>query len=88
MTLMNAASALEKETAAAPYDPMAPHYEAFVGDEHVMRYGDWLGGLIALAVARGARVGRAFDVGCGTGRSIAALQTAGFTAPPDGQRRR
>ncbi|WP_445151219.1 class I SAM-dependent DNA methyltransferase [Baekduia sp. Peel2402] len=64
----------------APYDAMAPHYEAFVGDAEAMRYGEWLGGLIALATDRGVPLGRALDVGCGTGRSLLALQAAGFEA--------
>ncbi|MCW2983487.1 MAG: hypothetical protein JWR63_1057 [Conexibacter sp.] len=59
---------------------MAPHYEAFVGDAVVMRYGEWLAGLLDLAAQRGVRGGRALDVGCGTGRSLAALLTAGFEA--------
>jgi SAM-dependent methyltransferase len=80
MTLIQADRSAEKETPMAPYDAMAPHYEAFVGDAETMRYLDWLGSLIALAVDRGVPLGRALDVGCGTGRSLLALQKAGFEA--------
>lgn len=59
---------------------MAPDYEAFVGDEHVKRYPEWLAGLIAIAAEHGVASGTALDVGCGTGRSLVALRRAGFTA--------
>jgi SAM-dependent methyltransferase len=80
MTLIQAAEPAAKETSTASYDPMAPHYEAFVGDAEVMRYPEWLAGLIALAAEHGATGGQALDVGCGTGRSLEALLTAGFDA--------
>jgi SAM-dependent methyltransferase len=80
MTLIQPDELAEKETSVAPYDPMAPHYEAFVGDAEVMRYPEWLAGLIALAADHGAHGGRALDVGCGTGRSLEALLVAGFDA--------
>jgi SAM-dependent methyltransferase len=80
MTLIQLDQPAEKETPVAPYDAMAPHYEAFVGDADEMRYGDWLTGLLALAAEHGVSGGRALDVGCGTGRSLVALRAAGFEA--------
>jgi SAM-dependent methyltransferase len=59
---------------------MAPDYEAFVGDEVQNRYPQWLAGLIALVADHGVTGGRALDVGCGTGRSLDALRSAGFEA--------
>jgi SAM-dependent methyltransferase len=80
MTLIQSDKLAEKETPMAPYDSMAPHYEAFVGDAETTRYPEWMAGLLALAVDHGARGGRALDVGCGTGRSLQALLVAGFDA--------
>jgi predicted TPR repeat methyltransferase len=80
MTLIQSAEPAAKDTPMASYDPMAPHYEAFVGDAEVMRYPEWLAGLLALAAEHGATGGRALDVGCGTGRSLQSLLTAGFDA--------
>jgi SAM-dependent methyltransferase len=80
MTLIQRVPFEEKETSAAPYDPMAPHYEAFVGDAEVMRYGEWLAGLLAHAPRHGVTGGPALDVGCGTGRSVATLLATGFEA--------
>jgi SAM-dependent methyltransferase len=77
MTLIEDARRPEKETSSPPYDPLAPHYEAFVGGD---RYGDWLAGLLDLVAEHGVTGGRALDVGCGTGRSLSALVTAGFAA--------
>lgn len=80
MTLIQSTEPAAKETSMAPYDPMAPHYEAFVGDAEAMRYGEWLAGLLGLAADHGVGGGRALDVGCGTGRSLQALGVAGFDA--------
>lgn len=78
MTLIQLDQPAEKETRMAPYDLMAPVYEAFVGDPEVNC--EWLGGLIALAARAGVTSGTALDVGCGSGRSILALREAGFQA--------
>jgi SAM-dependent methyltransferase len=77
MTLLGNSALAEKETLAAPYDPLAPHYDAF---RNAPGYEEWLGTLLALAAERGLNGGRALDVGCGTGRSVAALIAAGFDA--------
>jgi SAM-dependent methyltransferase len=80
MTLLEPTRSAEKETPVAPYDAMAADYEAFVGDEIENRYPEWLAGLLALVAEHGVATGRALDVGCGTGRSLAALRLAGFDA--------
>jgi SAM-dependent methyltransferase len=80
MTLLEPTRSAEKETPVAPYDPMAPHYETFVGDAEETRYGEWLAGLLELPARVGVTGGRAVDVGCGTGRSLVALRAAGFDA--------
>ena len=77
MTLIEDPSQTEKDTSSASYDPLAPHYEAFVGED---RYPDWLAALLRLAAENGVAGGRALDVGCGTGLSLAALLGAGFVA--------
>jgi SAM-dependent methyltransferase len=77
MTLIQLDQPAEKETPVAPYDQLAPHYEAFMGDAP---YGEWHAGLLALAAEHGVSGGRALDVGCGTGRSLASLIAAGFDA--------
>jgi SAM-dependent methyltransferase len=76
MTLLDPTSPAEKETPVAPYDAMAPVYEAFVGPPE--RHAPWLAGLIELARRAGVTGGSALDVGCGTGRSMLALREAGF----------
>jgi SAM-dependent methyltransferase len=77
MTLIQPDVATEKETTVDSYDPLAPHYEAFVGGD---RYAEWINGLLALAAAHGVTAGHALDVGCGTGRSLAPMRDAGFSA--------
>jgi SAM-dependent methyltransferase len=77
MTLLGSSSSAERENSASPYDPLAPHYDAFIG---APRYGDWLDCLLGLAAAHGHGGGVALDVGCGTGRSVAALIAAGYRA--------
>jgi SAM-dependent methyltransferase len=77
MTLIQPTLQSEKETSSAPYDSLAPHYEAFAGGDP---YRDWLAGLLRLVAEHGIVGGRALDVGCGTGLSLAALVIAGFAA--------
>src|SRR5215218_2650330 len=77
MTLIEDPSRTEKDTSLASYDPLAPHYEAFVGGH---RYPDWLAALLKLVAEHGVTGGRALDVGCGTGLSLAAVIAAGFVA--------
>lgn len=77
MTLIEDPRPTEKDTSIAPYDPLAPHYEAFVGGD---RYPDWLAALLHLVTEHGLAGGQALDVGCGTGLSLAALIAAGFDA--------
>jgi SAM-dependent methyltransferase len=57
------------------YDRLAPAYDAFTagGD-----YGAWARGLLDVVACNGVRGGRAFEVGCGTGRTTEALVAAGF----------
>ena len=77
MTLIEDACPTANETPPAAYDPLAPHYEAFVGGA---RYRQWLTELLGLVAEHGVAEGRALDVGCGTGRSLSALVATGFTA--------
>jgi SAM-dependent methyltransferase len=77
MTLLGSSALAEKETPAAPYEPLAPHYDVF---RSAPGYEGWLATLLGLAAEHGLKGGRALDVGCGTGRSVAALIAAGFDA--------
>jgi predicted TPR repeat methyltransferase len=77
MTLLQPPTPRQLETSTAPYDRIAPHYEAFVGAEAHM---PWVSGLLDLVADHGVRAGRALDVGCGTGVSLQTLVAAGFEA--------
>jgi SAM-dependent methyltransferase len=76
MTLLGSSSTAEKETVAATYDPLAPHYDAY---RSAPTYPEWLSGLLGLAAEQGPNGGLALDVGCGTGDSLEALVAAGYT---------
>jgi SAM-dependent methyltransferase len=76
MTLIEPDRLAEKETRMAPYDPLAPHYEAFMGDLEGAAV--WHRRMLALAAEHGITGGRALDVGCGTGRSLLSFRNAGF----------
>jgi SAM-dependent methyltransferase len=76
MTLIEPDRPAEKETLVAPYDALAPHYEAFMGD--ASESDAWHRRLLALIAEHGVTSGRALDVGCGTGRSLESFRDAGF----------
>jgi SAM-dependent methyltransferase len=75
MTLLGTCASAGKETSAATYDPLAPHYDAY---RRAPDYPRWLAGLLDLAAEHGLNGGLALDVGCGTGTSTEALIAAGF----------
>jgi SAM-dependent methyltransferase len=77
MTLLGSCTPAGKETSAATYEPLAPHYDAY---RNAPGYPRWLAGLLGLAAEHGLNGGLALDVGCGTGDSIEALIAAGYTA--------
>src|SRR3954465_11677681 len=77
MTLIEPDRPAEKETLMAPYDALAPHYEAFMGD--TSGSDAWHRRMLALLSEHGLTRGHALDVGCGTGRSLASFRDAGFT---------
>jgi SAM-dependent methyltransferase len=77
MTLLGTCASAGKETSAATYDPLAPHYDAYRSSPEYPR---WLAGLLGFAAEHGLNGGVALDVGCGTGTSIEALRAAGFQA--------
>lgn len=68
---------MPKEPAQEAYDKLAPAYDDFTASNN---YEMWLGELLLPAAeAFGLRVGKALDIGCGTGRAFPPLLHRGWT---------
>lgn len=76
MTLLGSSAPAEKETLAATFNTLAPHYDVY---RSAPTYPQWLAGLLELVAEHGLNGGLALDVGCGTGDSLEALIAAGFS---------